>query len=640
MPKLFSKALSLISKQAQDVAQSVAVSVERFLAQDPALSFQSVREQERKQVEGGKMKTICRTSISAFLVAAAIFWSTASASQQKPDNTPKPPECKTTDCKTADCKTADSKHEFDPATFIHVYEDTKGRNRITVYEPPNPPKCSGTRVSVDAESAIVIIPKPSGADLPFNKLYISAVLTSGDKKQNLEVAGYSEVGKDKATTSAQEAVAFRTAEDVEKMVLTMADVAGRIVHYAYEISDEVSLYSTKAKETISTQDKARTGTTDKEKADKGDQDPVGARARERFEFYKPEIQAIGNFFTDKDNLAMVQILGNKVLGIDTASLEEIAKQYLDDIRVAFDTTSNPSSSKAAVDRLLERTKLVVEKFRDLQIEVWHMENAKCSDEEAKRYEGTAYCSCTAGPSEVSELKASFLTDQDKDNLKQAGLETCGVVRVAAKMRRMAFLELTQRIAPGTISLRAAKATDGDLLTIRVDAVGADGNEVGIPAVFEIDIKKYGTKIQWSPSLLFVRRLGVTDAEASPPTGSTAAPINRVNFAPSPGMTFGIAFFKRGYSGTDKFVRALGPGAGMNVTFMNFNDPSFDLATSKFVNTNGTNVQVGAGVIGSLFDNKLQVSYGWNLNVEHRRTYLGVGFGFIEVGKEVAKYISK
>ena len=74
--------------------------------------------------------------------------------------------------------------------------------------------------------------------------------------------------------------------------------------------------------------------------------------------------------------------------------------------------------------------------------------------------------------------------------------------------------------------------------------------------------------------------------------------------------------------------------------MNFNDPSFDLSTEKFVNTSGTNVQIGAGVVGSLFDNKLQISYGWNLNVEKRRSYFGVGFGFLEVGKEVAKYVSK
>jgi len=90
-------------------------------------------------------------------------------------------------------------------------------------------------------------------------------------------------------------------------------------------------------------------------------------------------------------------------------------------------------------------------------------------------------------------------------------------------------------------LRRAKASDGDLLTLTLEAMAADGSPVGIKAVFEIDIKKYGAKIQWSPSLLFVHRNGVTHAEAFP-TAATTPPINRVNFAPSPGMTFGIAYF--------------------------------------------------------------------------------------------------
>jgi len=39
---------------------------------------------------------------------------------------------------------------------------------------------------------------------------------------------------------------------------------------------------------------------------------------------------------------------------------------------------------------------------------------------------------------------------------------------------------------------------------------------------------------------------------------------------------------------------------MNVTFMNFNDPSYDLTTVKFVNTTGTNVQIGVGSSRSPF----------------------------------------
>jgi hypothetical protein len=39
------------------------------------------------------------------------------------------------------------------------------------------------------------------------------------------------------------------------------------------------------------------------------------------------------------------------------------------------------------------------------------------------------------------------------------------------------------------------------------------------------------------------------------------------------------------------MRALGAGIGMNVTFMNFYDPGFDLATQKFVNGNERQVGV-------------------------------------------------
>src|SRR6266852_3302612 len=137
------------------------------------------------------MKTARTTCIAAIVAAGAVSLSAAGAQTTGAGNTTNKPDCTTTD----------SKQGFNPATFVSIYEDTKARGRITVYDPPKPPECSGTRLSVDAESAILVVPQiPKGSDLSLNKLFISAVLTSGDKKQNLEVVGYSEVGKDKAST--------------------------------------------------------------------------------------------------------------------------------------------------------------------------------------------------------------------------------------------------------------------------------------------------------------------------------------------------------------------------------------------------------------------------------------------------------
>ena len=84
--------------------------------------------------------------------------------------------------------------------------------------------------------------------------------------------------------------------------------------------------------------------------------------------------------------------------------------------------------------------------------------------------------------------------------------------------------------------------------------------------------------------------------------------------------------------------------------MNFDDPGFDLNANKFVNTTGQTVQVGVGVVGSLFDNALQFSYGWNLNAsrkgpimpgvdrDRKRQYFGIGFGFLDVVEQVGKFV--
>jgi hypothetical protein len=486
---------------------------------------------------------------------------------------------------------------FNPASFIRIYEDTRGGVRKLIYDPTLSQATRGTQLSVDYMSTLVIVPdldpNIAGYDLPLNKLYMSAVLSSEDKNQTIEVTGYSEVGKDKATMAAQRGMAFETTANITNLVMDMAYTAWDIVTTVAQTDRSQSVYEQsnkiKIEQTIKDMQQAV--------VDKKDIDAMRL-ARDRFALYKPEIGTISAFFADPENVLILQILGKEIFWMDTASLVQVAKQYQDTLSDALD----PSKPDALV-KLMERSWLIVQDFHEL-IEQAN-DRAKSSD-------------CT------------IMMDK----------RGCGIDKIAEDKRKSAFDILTKLFAPGSISLQSAKAADGNLLTLTVTAVGKDGGTAGIPAVFEISIKKYGAKIQWSPSLLFVRRLGVTNAEVTPSTGSTTAPLNRVNFAASPGMTFGIAYFKRGESAGTKFLRALGPGLGMNVTFMNFNDPSYDLTTGKFVNTTGTNVQVGAGVITSLFDNKIQFSYGANLNVEHRRTYFGVGFGFIEVGKELAKYIGK
>jgi len=489
---------------------------------------------------------------------------------------------------------------------------------------------------VDLESSLRVIPDPTsmGEEPALNKIFITAKLTSGDTSKDVVVTGYSEVGKDKEAMAAQAGTAFQSAANVEAMVLNMAYIVGDIVHYVYrpeesqdsapktlddwfKMQKEVDFKSSEAQKTdqaISAS--VRSNTPFPQAAEANELE----RVQDRLRLYQPEIKAISDFFLQPENLTIVERVGVDVFWIDRNSLQAVAQQYKDDIQIAFDEKNTAPARAQALQDLLERTKLVYKDFGDFRQAI----QGEMPKDLAAKAEKTGQSSAAARHTN-EEWKAIYQQE---------------ILDFSKGIRKRAFEQLKTHLATGSIALQDYQAKDGDRLTITVESLPANASTGGIPVVFYITVKKYGAKIQWSPSLLFVRRLGVTDTEASPPATSTAAPINRINFAPSPGMTFGIAYFKRGSTRGEKFLRALGPGVGMNVTFMNFNDPSFDLSTEKFVNTSGTNVQIGAGVVGSLFDNKLQISYGWNLNVEKRRSYFGVGFGFLEVGKEVAKYVSK
>ena len=526
------------------------------------------------------------------------------------------------------------KAPLDPATFIQIFEDTKDGNHLSRYLPVQQGSKNALQFGVDLESSVLIAPDPDkmGEDPALNKLYITAKLASGDSSKDLVVSGYSEIGQDKSTMTAQSGTAFQSAANVEAMIFNMAYTVGDIIHYVYlqpaqansqeqkGSADDTQMNTQKTFEQwLLTHGEADFHSANAQNADKNISGallmdkpfsvPELQRLQARLRLYLPEIKAISDFFLQKENLAIVERVGVDVFWIDRSSLQAIAQQYQDNVQTAFDEKSTPQAQAQALAILLERTKLVYQDFGEYRNYVRQQLNK------------------AAGTQTHTDEEWNTLFENE-------------ILKYSHEKRKAAFKQLKTRLATGSISLPEYQAKDGDRLTITVESLPAESNTGGVPVVFYIAIKKYGAKIQWSPSLLFIRRLGVTDAEVTPPTGSNATPLNRVNFAASPGMTFGVAYFKRGESKGDKFMRALGPGIGMNVTFMNFSDPSFDLATQKFVNTTGTNVQVGAGVIGSLFDNKLQFSYGWNLNVEHRRSYFGVGFGFIEVGKEVTKYITK
>ena len=123
---------------------------------------------------------------------------------------------------------------------------------------------------------------------------------------------------------------------------------------------------------------------------------------------------------------------------------------------------------------------------------------------------------------------------------------------------------------------------------------------------------------------FFRRLGVTEE-------LKADDFQEINFRPAPGTTFGWVYRAR----TNPVLRVLTPGFGYNVSFTDWGDTEFDIATGKFKKgTKGSNVEIGTGFMLTLFHNTLHLSYGWNLNVESKRRYFGVGFSFFNLSQRV------
>jgi hypothetical protein len=267
---------------------------------------------------------------------------------------------------------------LDPATFIRVYEDPKAGGRRSIYTPVKTLVKNNIQLVADYESSIIIVPdgKEMGEDVAFNKLYITAKLTSGNSSKDVVVNGYSEVGKDQATMASQGGTAFQSAANVQAMVLNMAYTASEIIDTLYQQpptktitpTEEIDFGTWRSNhqeiDFRSTDAKTITDSIANAKDLTGEKDLVKLRARLRL--YQPEIQAISDFLVQKENLELVEKLGVKIFWIDRDSMVAIAQQYKDDIQIAFDPKSASDAQLRALQDLLERTKLVYGDFGDIR----------------------------------------------------------------------------------------------------------------------------------------------------------------------------------------------------------------------------------------------------------------------------------
>ncbi len=472
-----------------------------------------------------------------------------------------------------------SRTSADPAKFIALWEQTHKDSSIR-YDPGNA-ELRLRIIKVDSASTLVvkILPELIDKDTALNQLLISAQLTSGDKTTDVPVSGYSEIGKDQTTGDSQNAVSIQTVAQIGALMENFYWTARDILDQGFSPECRQAL-ETKPNDTPL----PGMGGPCKE-----DDATIADTTSKLFVVYRSsEAKAIPAFFADPHNQAVVKLLSSQIFGMDAASLTAVAGDFTQALTTLYGTSSTVPAKHDAARSLLARVWLA---YRDIRLDYSEYLREPCKPE---------------------------------------GGDVASIHNYAVCRTRELVDILKKNLASGQIDLATAGAKDGDRLTITIESKGIDAN--GTSAVLKLNllIRNYGYRTAVSPSLLFIRRISVTEADKAD------RQLNPVRFAPTPGVTYGVTFLSR--SG---LMSALAPGLGANVTFMNFNDPTdFNISTGKFTNSTAVNVQFGAGVVVSLFNNMVQATYGWNLNAPQKRTYWGLGFGFLDVAKYFANKFGK
>jgi hypothetical protein len=220
----------------------------------------------------------------------------------------------------------------------------------------------------------------------------------------------------------------------------------------------------------------------------------------------------------------------------------------------------------------------------------------------------------------------------KSSLANADTETVDATTTSAattfEFDRKSLPAANRAVPSATINLRALALAEGDSIVIKVV------NDYTKEAVtYVLEARQLGFHINTSDSVMFIRRIGVSKADL-------AQGIAEVNFAPAAGVTYGGIWIPRAANGKG-FWRFLSPGIGLNVAFMDWKDPAFDTSTGQFAQgTKSSDINVGMGLQGSLFNGVLQVTYGWNLQADKRRNYWGLGVSFVDLSKEIGSLLPK
>jgi hypothetical protein len=240
--------------------------------------------------------------------------------------------------------------------------------------------------------------------------------------------------------------------------------------------------------------------------------------------------------------------------------------------------------------------------------------------------------------ELDRVKAARRVFQALRKLK--GLKTASEEDTNTKL--FSFLKDT------SILVSQTGAEPGDVILLRITN-GEGSLDLNRSVTIALRVRSFGWNKSISDSALLMYRLSasrsetarrIAEARETARAGGIATSVETpdvVNFIPAPGVTLGVTLSSRR---DKKFLRAVQPGFGMNVSFPQFSStttrfvPVADAAPTMSVDEPEKQIDVSAGLVFSLFDNAVQFSYGKTLTASQKRDYFAVGFGFVKVIEKI------
>lgn len=206
-----------------------------------------------------------------------------------------------------------------------------------------------------------------------------------------------------------------------------------------------------------------------------------------------------------------------------------------------------------------------------------------------------------------ESKATVVPETEVQ-LREAVAQVGALFALSAPAANARIIKFTSSLRPGQIFLRKEDAKRGDVLRIMLLHFAPDFKTDGTAAsavpltqtLAEIHIDEFGWKNEVVDSFLLVK---ANDPEAK--SNFSGAAGASLLWSPQPRARRDTPFLST--------IRSLSPSIGANVSYLDF-DPDRE-------------IEIGAGVIASLFENQIHFGYGWNLNYGGDRGYWFLGFSF-------------